>query len=100
MDDATLLASWQQILMALALVVVAAATLLISIWWAAQRILKGAVQALQQVQRIQGNTRQIWSLKTTNQVAGEILETAVEIEKNGATIAQTLCSAEDKSGAA
>lgn len=99
MNDAALIGTWQQILLILGLVVVIAAALLIAIWWAARRILGLALEALQQVQRIQSNTRQIWALKNTNAVAGEILSTAAEIEQNGNAIAQTL-GAGDKSGVA
>lgn len=100
MDDAGLMASWQLALLVLGLVVVIAAALLIAIWLAARRIHRLALEALRQVERIQANTSEIWGLKTTNQVAGEILSTATEIEENGSTIASTLTGQEDESGVA
>jgi sensor histidine kinase regulating citrate/malate metabolism len=73
-----------------AVVVILAAILLIAIILVARRILTHARQALAAAESIAEDTKVIWELDETNQVAGEILEAAESIEERGGRIAGTL----------
>ena len=90
MNDADLWASWRLWMVVAALVIVIAAVLLITIWLTARGILTEAVRALHAAQKIRDNTKPIWALDTTNEVAGQLLETVQHIEKTGGTLAAAL----------
>ena len=90
MTDATLWSNWTTALILVSIVVVAAAVLLLLVWWTAQRILKGAVLALELVKQIKANTAIIWALESTNQTAASILADAQSIRNSGAALAQAL----------
>lgn len=90
MTDAELYAIWGWSLVVAAVVVLLAAILLIAILLVARRILDHARQALDAAEHIAGDTKVIWELDETNRLAGEILETAEDIEKRGARIAGAL----------
>lgn len=67
-------------------VVVIVAALLIGILIEARRILRLANVAAEVVAEIDQNTRSVWSLTTTNKVAGDILAGAQAIDANAAAI--------------
>jgi hypothetical protein len=75
------------------LVVVVVAVLLLGILMQARRIrtLAGAASGL--VGEIDANTRSIWALTATNQVAGQILEGAQAIDRNAGAVAAALTGA-------
>lgn len=95
MDDAGLISSWTTGLAVAAFLVAAAAALLIGIWLAARRILRLAAATLQVVEDIKANTRSIWALKRTSDVAEELAQTAESIRNHGGDIAETLSESED-----
>lgn len=90
MTDATLWANWTTALILVSIVVIVAAVLLVLVWWTAQRILKGAVRALDLVKQIKANTGIIWALEGTNQTAANILADAQSIRNSGAAVAEAL----------
>jgi hypothetical protein len=79
--------------------VIAAAALLIGVIWCAHRIATLASVALEVVEDIENNTKPIWELDTTNQVAGSLLSGAKAIEENAGMIVAALTKG-DKSDAA
>ena len=90
MTDAELWGAWR-IWMGIAVVVVLiAATLLVTIWLTARRILRDAVRALHAVEAIRAQTQPIWGLEQTNLVAEDILETVQAIEAKGGLLAGAL----------
>jgi ABC-type multidrug transport system fused ATPase/permease subunit len=96
MADATLWSNWTMALILVSIVVVAAAVLLLLVWWTAQRILKGAVQALDLVKQIKANSAIIWALDSTNQSAANILADAQSIRNSGAALAQALHAVDEQ----
>lgn len=83
MDTMTL---WTYSLIAGAVVILIVAALLIMLITAARRVDKHAAEIWTAGKHIAGNTVSIWMLNTTNKVAGNILETAVSIDKRAAAI--------------
>ncbi len=83
MDTMTL---WTYSLIAGAVVILIVAALLIMLITAARRVDKHAAEIWTAGKHIAGNTVSIWMLNTTNKVAGDILETAVSIDKRAAAI--------------
>ncbi len=83
MDTMTL---WTYSLIAGAVVILIVAALLIMLITAARRVDKHAAEIWMAGKHIAGNTVSIWMLNTTNKVAGDILETAVSIDKRAAAI--------------
>lgn len=71
-------------------IVVAAAALLITIIVLAHRIATLARTALGVVEEIEHNTKPIWQLNATNQVAAKLLVGAKAIESNASTILNAL----------
>lgn len=67
-------------------VVLVVALLLIGILWQARRILKLAKTASAVVAEIDENTRSVWALSDTNEVAEQILGGAEAIDGNAAAI--------------
>ena len=90
MTDDQVWATWRLWLIVAALVVVIAATLLITIWVTARGIYAHAVRALTAAQKIQAQTAPIWALETSNEVAQGLLDTVQSIEKKGAALAEAL----------
>jgi len=85
--------------MALAVVViVVAAALLVTIWLTARSILAHAVRALAAAEKIRESTMPIWALETTNEVAGQLLETVQSIEAKGGALVAALESHAGASG--
>ncbi len=83
MDTMTI---WTYSLIAGAVVILIVAVLLILLITAARRVDKHAAEIWTAGKHIAGNTVSIWMLNTTNKVAGEILATAVSIDKRAAAI--------------
>ncbi len=71
-------------------VVVIVAVLLIGILYQALRIKRLALAASEIVADIDANTRSVWALRETNQVAGKILEGAKAIEGNAGAIVKAV----------
>lgn len=71
-------------------VVLIVALTLIGILVQARRIARLAPVAAQLVSEIEANTRSVWALRDTNQVAAEILGAAEAIDANTAAIADAV----------
>ena len=98
MTDTELWRAWG-LWMALAVVViVVAAALLVTIWLTARSILAHAVRALAAAEKIRESTMPIWALETTNEVAGQLLETVQSIEAKGGALVAALESHAGASG--
>lgn len=82
-----------------AVVVAVVAALLIGILMQARRIQKLAGAAVGLVGEIDANTRGIWALTQTNQVAGQILEGAQAIDRNAGEVAAALTGGAAKEAA-
>ena len=83
MDSMTI---WTYSLIAGAVVILIVAALLIMLITAARRVDKHAGEIWTAGKQIAGNTVSIWMLNKTNVVAGDILQTAVSIDKRAAAI--------------
>lgn len=83
MDTMTI---WTYSLIGGAVVILIVAALLIMLIAAARRVDKHAAEIWTAGKSIAGNTVSIWMLDKTNKVAGNILETAVSIDKRAAAI--------------
>ena len=90
MTDAELWAAWRLWMAVGAVVVVVAAALLVAIWLTARSIVGHARRALAAAEAIRANTAPIWALQTTNEVAGEMLDTVRAIEAKGAALIEAL----------
>lgn len=90
MSSAELWASWRFWMIVATAVILIAAGLLITIWLTARSIVTHALRALSAAESIRANTAPIWELQTTNEVAGEILETVQAIEGKGGALAAAL----------
>lgn len=77
-------------------IVLAAAALLITIIGLAHRIAVLAQTALEVVQQIEHNTKPVWQLNATNQVAVKLLAGAKAILGNAGAIAGALTEAEKR----
>ena len=78
-----------------AAVVVVVAVLLIGIILQAQKILRLALVASDVVGQIDVQTRSVWALRDTNNVAAQLLEGARAIDANAAAIARVLTASHD-----
>ena len=90
MSDADLWSAWRLWMVLAVVIILVAAVLLIMIWRTARGIHAEAVRALTAAERVRVNTMPIWALKTTNEVAGQMLATVQSIEKNGGALAAAL----------
>jgi len=90
MDDATLYGNYYIGLAIAVVLIIAAAALLIMVWFAAKRILRLASAALGLVVQIKENTNSIWGLQTTNEVATDLLEGAEAIDAHAGLVAEAL----------
>lgn len=82
------------------LVVVVVAVLLLGILMQARRIRALAGAAIGLVGEIDANTRSVWALKATNEVAGQILDGAQAIDRNAAAVAAALTGDASRADAA
>ena len=80
-------------------IVVASATLLITIIALARRISALAGTALSVVEQIEQNTKPIWQLNATNKVAKDLLAGATAIEGNAGAIVKALAEADRRMAA-
>ena len=90
MNDAELWSAWRIWIIVATVVVLLAAGLLITILVTARRILGEAGRALHAVEIIRKHTQPIWELQTTNNVAGQILQTVEAIEQKGGALVRAL----------
>ena len=98
MTDADLWRNWALWMGVATLVILIAAALLITIWLTARSILAHARRALAAAERIRVSTMPIWALETTNEVAGQLLETVQSIEAKGGKLVEALESHAGASG--
>jgi hypothetical protein len=92
MTDADLWAAWRVWMLVGALVVLVAAALLVTIWLTARSIAGHAWRAVVALDGIRENTRAIWALQTTNEVAEELCDTVRDIEAKATALAEALQS--------
>jgi uncharacterized cupredoxin-like copper-binding protein len=90
MTDAELWAAWRLWMLVAAAVVVVAAALLVTIWLTARSIAAQAGRALAALETIRANTRALWELQTTNEVAEELRDTVRDIEAKSAALVEAL----------
>lgn len=91
---------WTLGFVAAGIVVAVVAVLLLGILMQARRILKLAGAAGGLVGEIDANTRSIWALRTTNLVAGQILDGAQAIDRNAGAVAAALTGEASRADAA
>lgn len=92
MTDADLWAAWRVWTLVASIVVLVAAALLVAIWLTARSIAGHARRAVVALEAIRENTRAIWELQTTNEVAEEVRDTVRDIEAKAAALAEALQS--------
>ena len=92
MTDADLWAAWRVWMVLAAVVVLVAATLLVTIWLTARSIAGHARRAVVALEAIRENTRVIWALQTTNEVAEELGDTVRDIDAKSTALAEALQS--------
>ena len=90
MTSADLWATWRLWMLVASAIVLVAAGLLITIWLAARSIVTHAVRALKAAEQIRDNTRVIWELQTTNEVAEQIRDTVCDIEAKATKLVEAL----------
>ena len=90
MSDADLWSAWRMWMMLAVVIILVAAVLLIMIWRTARGIYAEALRALHAAERIRDSTMPIWALKTTNEVATQMLATVQSIERTGGALAAAL----------
>src|SRR5262245_3515782 len=90
MTSADLWAAWRVWMMVATVIIAVAAALLITIWLTAQSIAAHAARALRAAEAIRDNTRVIWQLQTTNEVAEQIRDTVCDIESKTMKLIEAL----------
>ena len=90
MTDTELWRAWRIWMAVAVVVIVIAAALLVTIWLVARSILANARRALAAAEKIRESTMPIWALQTTNEVAGQLLETVQSIEAKGGALVAAL----------
>ena len=90
MTSADLWAAWRLWMIVAAVVILIVAALLITIWLTARSITGHARRALKAVEAIRDNTRAIWELQTTNEVAERIRDTVCDIEATSQKLVEAL----------
>jgi hypothetical protein len=90
MTSAELWAAWRLWMIVATVVILIAASLLITIWLTAQSIRSHATRALKAVEAIRDNTRVIWELQTTNEVAEQIRDTVCDVETKSQKLVDAL----------
>ena len=92
MTDGDLWAAWRIWMLVGSLVVLVAAALLVTIWLTARSIAGHARRVVVALEAIRENTRAIWALQTTNEVAEELGDTVRDIEAKAMALAEALQS--------
>jgi hypothetical protein len=77
-------------MLAATVIIAVAAALLVTIWLTARSIAAHATRALRAAEAIRDNTRVIWQLQTTNEVAEQIRDTVCEIESKATKLIEAL----------
>jgi hypothetical protein len=90
MTSADLWAAWRLWMLVASAIVLVAAGLLITIWLTARSIVAQATRALKAAEAIRDNTRVIWELQTTNEVAEQIRDTVCDIEAKATKLVEAL----------
>ena len=90
MTSADLWAAWRLWMVVASAVVLVAAGLLVTIWLTARSIVTHATRALKAAEQIRDNTRVIWELQTTNEVAEQIRDTVCDIEAKATKLVEAL----------
>ena len=90
MTSAELWAAWRLWMLVAAVIILVAAALLVTIWMTARSIAAHAARALRAAEAIRDNTRVIWQLQTTNEVAEQIRDTVCEIESKATKLIEAL----------
>jgi type II secretory pathway pseudopilin PulG len=90
MTSADLWAAWRLWMLVATVIIAVAAALLVTIWLTARSIAAHATRALRAAEAIRDNTRVIWQLQTTNDVAEEIRDTVCEIESKATKLIDAL----------
>jgi hypothetical protein len=90
MTSADLWAAWRLWMVVAAVIILIAASLLVTIWLTARSIAGHATRALRAVEAIRDNTRVIWELRTTNEVAEQIRDTVCDIEAKSQKLVEVL----------
>jgi hypothetical protein len=90
MTSADLWATWGLWMLIAAVIIAVAAALLATIWLTARSIAGHAGRALRAAEAIRDNTRVIWQLQTTNEVAGQLGDTVCEIEAKATKLVEAL----------
>jgi type II secretory pathway pseudopilin PulG len=90
MTSADLWAAWRLWMLIAAAIVAVAAALLVTIWLTARSIAVHATRALKAAEAIRNNTRVIWELQTTNEVAEQIRDTVCDIEAKTTKLIEAL----------
>lgn len=99
MSAAEIYGWWSFWLVVAGVIVVAAASLLITILVLARQIAALAATGVEVVEQIEQNTKPIWQLNTTNHVAKELLGGARAIEANAVAIVGALTDGERRRAA-
>jgi uncharacterized membrane protein YhiD involved in acid resistance len=89
-SSADLWATWGLWMAVAGVVVLIAAALLVTIWLTARSIGAHAARALRAAEAIRANTRVIWELQTTNEVAESIRDTVRDIETKATALVEAL----------
>jgi type II secretory pathway pseudopilin PulG len=90
MTSADLWTAWRLWMLVATVIIAVAAALLVTIWLTARSIAAHATRALRAAEAIRDNTRVIWQLQTTNDVAEEIRDTVCEIESKATKLIDAL----------
>ena len=90
MTSVDLWAAWRLWMLVSTVIIAVAAALLVTIWLTARSIAAHATRALRAAEAIRDNTRVIWQLQTTNDVAEEIRDTVCEIESKATKLIDAL----------
>jgi hypothetical protein len=90
MTSADLWAAWRLWILVASAVVLVAAGLLITLWLTARSIVTHATRALRAAEAIRDNTRVIWELQTTNEVAEQVRDTVCDIEAKATKLVEAL----------
>ena len=92
MTDADLWAAWRLWMLVAAVVILVAATLLVTIWLTARSIAGHARRAVGALEAIRLNTQAIWAIQTTNEGAEELRDTVRDIETKATALVEAFQS--------
>jgi len=90
MTSADLWAAWRLWMLVATVIIAVAAALLVTIWLTARSIARHATRALRAAEAIRDNTRAIWELQTTNEVAEQLRDTVRDIETKATKLVEAL----------